>query len=185
MYGQALGLQDWQESLGKYGFLFKTSLEKLGTTQIKRAGFKVWAFLSTGMQHAEMVELMFGSFLVPAHELKDTIGKANDLLLQLHSETRGMKAVTILAPQTAEQATRQILSMNNWEFFKAQQMLDPTVREYCDRAGTDCLMLDIDLVQNDITHIDFPLFLKNALEEADRISTACVLRLRNLKKQGS
>jgi hypothetical protein len=185
LYAQALGLSDWQENIGKYGTIFKAGLEKMGATQLKRAGFKVWAFVSTGMQHAEMVELMFGSFLVPAAELKETTGKIDDVLLQLHGDTRGMKAVTIIAPQTPEQATRQLLQTNNLEsFLEEHKLLDHTVKELRDRLATDCLLFDIDLFREDITHIDFPLFLKDALEEADRIVTSCVLRLKDLGKKG-
>jgi hypothetical protein len=181
---QFLDFKTWQANTSSCGALFKTAIEKLGDPPVKRVGFKVWAFLSTDLRHAEMVELMCGSFLVSAEEIYETAGKLEDVLLQLYTESNGLKAITSIAPQTAEQATKQLLATNNLELFLEEKLLDTTVQKLRDRVGHDCLMIDLDVYQNDVSAATVPIFFHNATIEADRIVTACVGKLKNLRKKG-
>jgi hypothetical protein len=71
-------------------------------------GFKAVAFLPLGMTHAEMCDLLFGSFLLPASDLQDIANEPEDALVQIHSSYKNMKTVLVVAPMTVEQAARQL-----------------------------------------------------------------------------
>jgi hypothetical protein len=72
---QTLGLEIWQRELADFPSLVTLILQKLGISRLKRIGFLTRAYLSLGMSHREMADLMFGSYLALAQDFQEICGK--------------------------------------------------------------------------------------------------------------
>jgi len=124
---------------------------------------------------------MFGSYLVPAAELRDVCGTLEDVLVQLHGDHGDMKLQLVLAPMTADQAGKQFMATNNLESFLEPKLVDTGVKEFKDRIGTECFYVSADLSREDVSAAEISLFLKHALDAADLITEAAVQRLKSLQ----
>ncbi len=178
---QTLGLVNWQKRLEEYSSILRVALDRMKIKTLKRVGFKVSSFLPLGLSHSEMADLIFGSYLLPAEELKDVCGKAEDALVQLHGAYKMMKLQLIVAPMSVEQASKQFLSMPNLEHFLEPKLLDTGVKEFGDRLKEACLYIDVDLARTDCEVADLHLFLKDSLEGTQSICEQAVLRFKSLK----
>jgi len=182
-YAQSIGVLAWQSNLNEYGALFKTVVEKIGAKTLKRIGFKVQAFLPTGMSHAEMVDVMYGSFLPPAKEFESLCEKPEDALVQIHGTQGNMKLQLIVAPMNEEQAGLQVGMIPNLEHFLEPKFFDTGLKEFRDRVVGNCLLVDMDLYRQNIDYGELPSFVKESFAAADRVATATVLRLKSLRSK--
>ena len=181
VFCQTLGLEIWKKGHDDYGSLVRIVLEKVGVKSLKRVSFKISAYLLLGMSHAEMTDLFFGSFLLPAKELEIVCGKPDDAYVLLHGRQKNMKLHLTVNPMTVEQAAQQFMATPNLEHFLEPQFLDTGVKEFKDRLAAPCLFLDVDLFRNDCPVTDLPFFIKDSLEGAQQICEQAVLRLKSLK----
>ena len=178
---QTLYLDTWEKGLDDYGSLVRMALDKIGIKTVKRLGFKTVAFLPLGMSHAEMCDLVFGSFLLPASDLQDIANDPEDALVQIHGSYKNMKTVLVVAPMTVEQAARQFMATPNLEHFIEPKLLDTGAKEFRDRLDSDCFFVDVDMFRTDAQVSDLPFFLKDSLQGALHLSEQAVRRLRGLR----
>jgi hypothetical protein len=178
---QTLGMEIWQKGFEEYGSIVKMILEKISVKSLKRVGFKISAYLLLGMSHAEMTDLLFGSFLLPANDLEGVCGKPDDAYVFLHGRQKNMKVQLMVNPMTVEQAVQQFLATPNLDQFLEAQFLDTGVKDFKDRLAAPCLFVDIDLFRNDCPATDLSFFIKDSLEGAQHICEQAVLRLKSLK----
>jgi hypothetical protein len=183
---QTLGLDGWQKGLDDLISDVASVFQMLGLRRLKRIGFMTQAFLSLGMSHREMAELMFGSFLAPAENLQEVCGNADDVLLQLYGEESNMKLQLTVAPMTEDQAVRSVLSIANLEAFVEPKLIDTGVKDFRDRITTDCFYVQVDLSRTDVPDTEAALFLRQCLDTADKITEAAVQKLKSLRiRRGS
>jgi hypothetical protein len=183
---QTLGLEGWQKDLDENAAIIRQGLDRLGVARLKRIGFQTQAFLPIGMVQREMADLMFGSYLVPAEELREVCGKLEDVLVQLHGEREGMKLQLIVAPMTADQAVQQFQLFPNLENFLEPKYFDVGLKEFKDRIAQDCLLVLADLFRTDVTATEVTPFSRRSLDAADIITDAAVQKLKSLRlKKGS
>jgi hypothetical protein len=181
--GQAIGVQAWESSLNDYASAFRHILEQLGVKTLKRIGFRVQTFVPTGMSHAEMVDLSYGSFLAPAQELKDICGKPEDALAQLHGAFEDMKLQLIIAPMNSEHVNLQIGAVPNLEHFLESRFFDSGLKEFRERVMSDCLFIDIDLSRQNYNYADVLVFMRESFRAADTVATLAIERLKSLRKK--
>ena len=181
VFVQTLGLEIWQQDLADFASDMRLVLQKLGISRLKRIGFASQVFLSLGMSHREMADLMFGSYLAPVPDLQEVCGKPNDVFVQLHGEQGNMKIQLNLAPMTEEQAATTFLSINNLEAFVEPKLIDSGVKDFKERIATDCFFVHVDLSRADAADSDVPHFLRQSLDAADKITDAAVQKLKSLR----
>jgi hypothetical protein len=181
-----LGLGAWMSGLNDFVSLYQMALEKMGVQKLKRMGFKTQAFIPVDMKHNEISDLMFGSFLVDPKELETICGKPDDVLVQLHGSYKGLKTQTVIAPVTAEQAATAFMANPNLELLLEPKLYDTGLKDFRDRIAMDCLIVDNDLSQTDVTPDAIQSFARDSLDVADKITEAAVYRLmrRQTKKGG-
>jgi hypothetical protein len=179
-YSQTLGLHPWSEKLDEKASLARGVMERLELRSAKRIGFKVTAFLPLGMNHDEIVELMFGSFLLPAGELRDVVESPNDVSVQLHGRYGRMKTILVVAPQTAEQASQQIAAISGMEMFNEPRLFSTNVKDFRDKAAAPCLCVDVDLFRTDVPDSEVSSFVRESFDGAERIVEKTVQRLKSL-----
>jgi hypothetical protein len=178
---QNLGMDQWVLNLDEHLNIIKDGLKKLGVDRIKRIGFNTAAFLPLGMSHPEIVDLMFGSYLMPATDFQELCGKPEDTLIQLHGEHNKMKTQVDVVPMTSEQAVQGLLANPNLEAFVEPKLLDTGVKEFRDRIAFDCLHVAVDLARTDVTDTEISFFGRQALDAADKITEAAVQKLKTLR----
>jgi hypothetical protein len=173
-----LGLDEWMSGLNDFVSLYRMALEKMGVQKLKRMGFRTQAFIPVDMTHSEISELMFGSFLVEPKELETICGKPDDVLVQLHGTYKGLKTQTVIAPVTAEQAAKCFMANPNLEQLLEPRLYDTGLKDFRDRIAKDCLIVDNDLSQTDVTPDAIQAFARDSLDAADKITEATVYRLK-------
>jgi hypothetical protein len=178
---QMLGLETWQKELADFASQVTLILQKLGISRLKRIGFLTRTFLSLGMSHREMADLMFGSYLALAQDFQEICGKPDDVLVQLHGEEGNMKLQLVVAPMTEDQAGKSFLSTENLEAFVEPKLIDTGVKDFKDRIATDCFFVQVDLFRTDVADSEVPLFLRQSFDGADRITEAAVQKLKSLR----
>lgn len=177
---QTIGLAPWSDHLGDHANLITEVLQKLGVAKLSRIGFLVHAYLPLGMTHAEMVDLMYGSFLAPKNDLTPFCGAAYDALADIYGERDQMKIQLTVAPMTSDQAGKQLMALNNLDAFVEPKLLDPGINEFKDRLATDCLFFSCDLFRTEVGVPEVASFLRRSLDEADSISASVVQFLKSL-----
>jgi len=176
---QTLGLSAWQKNLKRHSTVMKSALEAIGAKKLNRIGFKVQAFLPLSMSHAELSQLMFGSFLVPAEELQDVCGEVDDPLVQIQGKSDDLQYSIVFSAMNSQQITEQFMHVPNLEHFRSHKFLDTIVKGFHDGiAKGDCFYLDIDLFQRDVSADALGRFIENSLNKCDEIAGACVRRLK-------
>lgn len=160
------------------------ALNKMDVTRTKRPGLQVTVQLPLDMTHAEMVDLLFGSYLVDRAGLSQVHGSMNDALIQLHGTCGDIKTQTTIAPQTIEQSRRTFLATGDLDAFVEPKYLDTCVKEHYDRISRDCLSLVIDMSKDDVAVGDLRSTLQSGLEGAEKIADGTVLRIKGLKPRG-
>jgi hypothetical protein len=181
VFFQTLGLDPWQKGIDEHGTVIKQSLQELGVSRLKRIGFMTQTYLSLGMSHKEMVDLMFGSFFAPSNDLKEILGQPEDCLAQLHGERDKIKFQLIVAPMTTEQCVQNFMQLTNLEAYVEPKLLDTGVKDFKDRLAADCFYVNLDLSRNDAVLSDVTLFLKQSLDLADKITDGAVQKLKSLR----
>ena len=181
IFCQCLGLSGWADHLDQHMAIIETGLKALGVDRIRRAGFLVQSWFHLGMTHAEICDLMYGSFLPSISELTPIFGKPEDLLFQVHGSDKGIKARTTLAPQTSEQAVETFMRTANLEAFLQNKFLDTRVKDFHDSLATDNLFVELDFHLQDFPAHSLGSFVRDSLERAEAISEASIFRLKSLR----
>jgi hypothetical protein len=175
---QTLELSVWQEKRENWIAVTETALKALGVDSLKRIGFKVVSFIPLQMSHAEMSQLMFGSYLMPSAELEQVFAEPTDPLLQVTGKQAGLDYQLVLTPTNRRQTSEGFLSMPNLELLLENRFLDTGVKEFHDRVtDDDSLLFDIDLSKKDVPTSVMKEFATESLATADKIADACVSRL--------
>jgi hypothetical protein len=177
---QTLGLGPWQKELVKRIDTTREILRALGVQQFKRIGFKVTAYLPLGMTHAEMCQLMFGSFLVGVDELKEVCDPPYDTCLQIEGDQQGMHYILNAGPLTTKQAGETFGQVGNFGPFLKNKLSERATLEFYDRVTeSDVFLFDIDLSRTDCPADQLECFLTQSLETAGKIANRCVDRLQS------
>jgi len=177
---QSLGLTPWNDNLTKHLDMIKVGLDTVRATEFARIGFKVSAYLPLSMSHAELSDLMFGSFLASAQDLDCIFGEHVDPLLQMHGEKDGFKYVLTVTPMNPEQIANNFRQHGNLEHFLEDRFLDTAVKRFQeDITSSDCLYFDIDLFQQKVSPDRLREFAKSSLAQAERMADMCVRFLRS------
>jgi hypothetical protein len=182
---QLLGLSHWKTHLDEYLDISLLALDKLEVRQFSRVGFKVMVFLPIGMTHAEMSQLMFGSFLADREDLTHVFDQVEDPLVQLHGKRADLDYALTLTAMTKADITTTFRQIPNIDSFLEDRHLDDSLRTFHDRISTnEVFFFDVDFSQTDVPAPKLSAFLSSAMSEADSLSTACVHRLQTkpLKK---
>ncbi len=175
---QTLGFSVWRDRLDEHVALTKSVLRAIGVETCKRIGFKVQAYLPMEMSHAELSQLMFGSFLVPIEELQAACGEPNDPLVQIHGTKGDFEYVLLLSGMNKEQISTTFFKTNNLDQFRNDKFLDTTVKEFHEGlTRNDCFYFDVDLFQRDVGAETLDSFAKGSLAAAEQLASACVERL--------
>jgi hypothetical protein len=182
---QTIGLDGWLKDVDENAAIIKATLDALEVAKMKRVGFQSQAYLPLGMSQRELADLMSGSYLLPAEELRDVCGKLEDVLVQLHGERDGMKLQLILAPMTGEQTTQQLQMTPNLESFLEPKLFDMGLKEFKDRIAQDCFYVAADLSRTEVPTTEVSLFSRKSLEAADTITEAAVQKLKSLRVKRS
>jgi|SRR5271157_3757437 len=180
-YCQTLGLDPWLVNLEDHLEVMAIASRKMEVTRIKRFGFQVSIQLPLGMAHAEICDLMFGSYVVERQELLSTFGKVDDVLLQLFGYYKEIRSQTIIAPQTAEQSSKHFLSTANLDLFVEEKYTDTCIKEQLERVSHDCLSLTIEMTKEDVPANSLPSLVHDCYEGVENIAEGVVLRIRLLK----
>ncbi len=180
IFWQTLGFSPWRDRVSEHLSLTKTALKAVGVKEFKRIGFKVQAYLPLDMSHAELSQLMFGSFLAPAEELQEVCSEAADPLVHIEGKTNGFQYVLVLSGMNEEQISGAFLKTGNLDHFRKDKFLDTTVKEFHDNlTRSDCFYFDIDLFQRDVGVDALDTFVKESLAAAEQLANTCVQRLRS------
>jgi hypothetical protein len=177
---QTLGLSAWKENQSTLESMIRAAVKRLGIDKFKRLGFKVSTFIPLSMTHAEMCELMFGSFLSSKDKLEQICGRSIDPLVQIEGEHGDMRYILVISPMTAEQITRGLSVTPNLDLFLEDKYLDTGVKDFLGRVQqSDAFHFDIDLFRRDVGASTLKEFLKSSMEKADLIAEACVRNLQS------
>ncbi|MBC8872219.1 MAG: hypothetical protein H8E44_22535 [Planctomycetes bacterium] len=178
---QTLGLAAWKKKLSDHETMIRFSLDRLGIHKLKRIGFKVTAEIPLSMSHAEMCDLMFGSFVVPKERLEKVCGNPVDPLVHIEGENGDMQYILVVSSLTPEQVTKDLRTTPNLDLFLEDKYLDKGVREFLERIRQeDCFHYDIDLFRRDMDASNVKDFVQSSMEKAEQIAEACVRNLKSL-----
>jgi len=177
---QSLGLAPWNDKLAEHLDMISVGLDTVGAQDLRRIGFKVSAYLPLSMSHAELSDLMFGSFLASAQDLDCIFGEHVDPLLEMHGEKDGFKYVLMVTPMNPEQIANNFRQHRNLEHFLEDRFLDTAVKKFQEGiTNSDCLYFDIDLFQQKVSPDRLREFAKSSLAQAERMADMCVRFLRS------
>jgi len=180
VFWQTLGFLPWRDRVSEHVALTKIALRAVGVEEFERIGFKVQAYLPLEMLHAELNQLMFGSFLAPAEELQEVCGEPSDPLVQIQGKKDDLEYTLILSGMNQEQISKGFLQTNNLEHFRSNKFLDTTVKDFHEKlTRSDSLYFDIDLFQRNARADTLETFVKKSLSVAEELANACVQRLRS------
>jgi len=127
------------------------------------------------MSHAELCDLMLGSFLASAQDLGRIFGEHADPLLQMQGEKNGFKYVLIVTPMNPKQIADNFRQYGNLEHFLEDKFLDAGVKKFQEHiTSSDCLYFDIDLFQHKVSGDRLREFATSSLEQAERMADMCV-----------
>ena len=85
----SLGLNQWEARRSEIISIAARAMEIMKIPIIKRMGFKTSAYLDLEMNHAEICDLMFGSFLQEKKRFEAICRKPDDAFLQVHGTAMG------------------------------------------------------------------------------------------------
>lgn len=180
VFWQTLGFLPWRDRVSEHVALTKIALQAVGVDKLERIGFKVQAYLPLDMSHAELSQLMFGSFLVSTDELEDVCGEASDPLVQIQGKRDDFEYTLILSGMNEEQISTGFLKTNNLDYFSNDKFLDTTVKEFHDNlTRSSCFYLDIDLFHSNVDVDTLETFIRESLTAAEQLAEACVQQLRS------
>ena len=91
-----LGLGPWKNKRAEIVNVVAAALRTMRISKVSRIGFKTTAFLDLGMSHAEICDLMFGSFFQDAKRSKPLCGEPTDAALQVHGKRNGITPLTVI-----------------------------------------------------------------------------------------
>jgi hypothetical protein len=182
---QTLGLLPWQSGLPEHVEIVKIALRKMRVEKVKRLLFKSLSFLPLGMLHAEMVSLMYGSFLASAEDLEGVCGKPDDALVQIHGARMGMSLKLIVAPMTPEHVLQQLHAISGLDNFLEPKLFDSSLKEFKDRICADNLHVDLELSRDNAAPEEILYFVNNSLAEADVITQAVIRKLKGYPGKGT
>jgi hypothetical protein len=123
---------------------------------------------------------MFGTFVSPRSDLENVTGEVNDLALQLWSTVGPIKMIYTIAPATPEDAVKSFLHEGGLEHYLENKLLDHGIREFRDRIARDCMILDADAFQKDITAGRVEAFLPEAIRAIEGVWDRTLKRLKGI-----
>jgi hypothetical protein len=177
---QTIGLGAWEQSLPQHTEITRRVLHVLGVEKFNRIGFKVSSYLPLGMTHAEMCQLMLGSFLNEEDQLKDVCDPPYDSRIQLEGDQDGMHYVLQATPMSKEQVAGTLSLPTSEALLKPKSAGSRPAVEFYDRVtDSDVLYYDIDLSRKECPANQLEPFLKQSLETAAKIAKRCVDRLQS------
>lgn len=179
----SLGLKPWKDKRAEFVGAAKLVLQTLQISKLTRIGFKTTAFLDLDMSHAEICDLMFGSFFQDAKRFQTVCGEPNDALLQVHGTRRGMKTTTVINALTAKQSVDHFAAIPHLELMVEHRLFDDRLAQYRKRIGIDGLMVDNDLSQENVEIDVLQDFARDSLEESTLMTETIVNQLKSLHKK--
>lgn len=178
VFWQTLGFLPWRDRVDEHIALTKIALSAVGVEELKRIGFKVQAYLPLDMSHAEISQLMFGSFLAPTDEFHSVCGEPEDPLVQIQGKKDDFEYTLVLCGMNEEQISGGFLNTNNLDHFRNDKFLDTTVKDFHEKlTRSACFYLDIDLFQRNVGADTLDTFVKESLTTTEQLANACVQRL--------
>ncbi len=186
IYIQGIGIDSWVSRINDLTSTIMNALNSFGVKKISKAGFETWSFVKVGMRHSEMVSLFPGSFLVSQKELSGTFGNLEDVLVQLHGTRGKMKSRFAMGPMKPEHVDLQVAAFKNWEYLtKDPKLFDQTAKDFRDKIiKDDVLFVDGEMTRTDIDCSDIVLFMRESIDESDKMIEECVGRLKAIQLKG-
>ena len=127
---ETLGLSAWRDHLDDHTAVVRTVLNAVGAKRLKRIGFRVMAYLPLHLSHAEMIDLLFGSFLASRQDLEGVGGDVTDSLVHLEGKHHGLEYMLWINPSTRQQVSEGFLASPNLDLFIQRKFLDPGVKDF-------------------------------------------------------
>jgi len=182
---QSLGLESWYQKHQDFGDALREGLSSIGVANIKRAGFKVQAFIPVKLSQAEIVDLLLRNFLVQAKFFAPICESPSDVLFQVHGQVDGLKVIVIISGMSADQAKQQFAQVPNLEQFLTEKYLDTALVDFARRINDDCLYVDVDAFSDEEgMRIDTICpFLQNSFGVAEKVTEAVVSRILGVGKK--
>jgi hypothetical protein len=175
---QTLGSPFWIENKSKAIGAIQAGVVAMEAKEMRRTGFRTLTFIPLKMAHAEMCDLMLGSYYLPREDLEADFGKIVDVATNLHVEYNGLKARIQVMPQTADDALVTVRGTPNLEMFLEPRFADLWVKEFEDRVNHDGCMVDIDISRLNHPADNVATVIQTALTGADDLSGVAIRRLR-------
>ncbi len=177
---ETLGLGPWLDDLNSHLDVTEAALKSLGVDQFSRIGFKATAILPLNMTQAEILTLMFGTFLAQKESLSPVLGQKIDALVHFEGEHSGFGYGLDLTALTAEQASSSFLRLSNLSQM-TENRLDTGIQEFHDRVTKrDSFLFDVDVFQKDVDASNLRKFTESAFEFADTLAQNCIQHLHSL-----
>lgn len=180
VYCQTLGLDPWITRIPDHTEAVLTAFQKLDVNKLKTLSLKITTQIPLQMIHAELTELVADSYLLNPSGLESTYGKIEDLSLTIYGRRKETKCVTMILPQTIEQAKAAFLGIGNLDVFMDPKFVNTSVHEHMRRISTDCLTFVIDVSRDDAQLNSLHSFLDGAFEWMEEIVEETVLKIKGI-----
>jgi len=177
---QSLGMNGWskEQVIGT----FTDALRELGVDRITKAVLTTRVFFSTGMLHAEMVDLMPGTYLAPAETLDKVVDNLDDAYVKLNGTYEGCKVALEFAPMNPQDTEASIMATNNLQLFVKNALIDSRVKDFREQMGSDpTLFVQVELSRDNLERGGFSGFVNQALTGAEVMTDRAVRHLKSLR----
>jgi hypothetical protein len=178
---QTLASSVWFDMPDQLCSTLGAAIEKVEVKAVKRVALKFQVYVPLKMTHPEIVDLIFGSYMLDRSVFKSICGEVKDAIVQLHGERHGLRNSVQLTPQTAEEAVAGYLNNPNLEHFLEKRYVDPRVGDFQKRIEEDVLLFDAEVWQKDPAPATIPGFLKGAVGGCEHLCTSATKHLQGLK----
>jgi len=176
---QTLSLSHWKEHEADYIDISSLITGQLGVKKFKRAILKIVAYIPTGMTHAEMSRLMFGSYAVPRDALAPIFGDVDDPVVKFCGKRGGLDYRITLTAMTKADITLTFWHTPNIDLFRSDRTQNDPAREQCNRiSANDAFCIDVDFLQAYFPQQQLKGFLTSARSEAESLIAGSVDYLR-------
>ena len=158
----------------------RKALEAVNVKKIAQVSLRCKGYFYVKMSHPEIVEAMFGSYLLPRQDLANVSASLDDVVVRLDGTEGASKFELTIAPQTAEQVKGDFFSWPNIDFLNEPRSRNNPPMDFLSRIDRDCLNVECLLYRKDVAPEDVIHFMRRAPSQADGIAERSVNHLLSL-----
>lgn len=144
---------------------------KLGTVALE---MRLYCFFDLQMTHAEMGDLMFGSFLPTRESLPECFATPKDGQAVFESDSANRFFWFEIGPLTVEQTSSRFTSIPNMGIFSVSPLLDTTIEDFHRPIRKENLHVCLRIKNKNIPVEKLPQELSAIESEADRVISDAV-----------